>query len=166
MPSLAKQAVQAQLKVNAALEEVAAQMSGAMMYATAEQGLAGTVNGAYFSTPSPNEDEYNILYLNRSGVAEEQARYPSAVALQEMKSLLRPMDGTNVYDLLDDMGFVWGDISTTGFNLPGLSVSQVVDEGLSLSDKGGFMIMESTSGQTSLGCNDLARGSLPWVVAG
>ncbi|WP_413052126.1 hypothetical protein [Pseudomonas bubulae] len=78
LPTLAKQAVQAQAKVTASLQEVAAQMAGAMTYSTTTQGLAGTQNGGYFSVPSPNASESLILYKNAAGVASEEKRYPSS----------------------------------------------------------------------------------------
>lgn len=78
VPSLAKQALLAQNKVNGALENIAAQLAGAMVYSTVALGLAATVNGAYFSVVSANASEYTILYRNESGVAVEKKRYPSA----------------------------------------------------------------------------------------
>ena len=87
VPTLAKQAVLAQAKVTASLAEVASQMAGAMTYATTAQGLAGTSNGGYFSVPSASSQEYLILYKNAAGVAEEKARYPSAVAAQRATGL-------------------------------------------------------------------------------
>ena len=78
VPTLAKQAVQAQAKVTASLQEVAAQMAGAMTYSTTALGLAGTQNGGYFSVPSPNAIESLILYKNTAGVAVEVKRYPSS----------------------------------------------------------------------------------------
>lgn len=81
VPSFAKQAVLAQAKVTSALVDVAAQMAGAMTYASTAAGLASTVNGAYFSVPSPETAEYIILYKNVAGSAVEQKRYPAASAL-------------------------------------------------------------------------------------
>ena len=54
----------------------AAQLS-AGVYATTAAGLAATTNGQYFSVPSSSSSEYLILYLNSSGTAVEQKRYPS-----------------------------------------------------------------------------------------
>lgn len=78
VPSLAKQVVLAQNKVNGALENVASQLAGAMVYSTVALGLAGTVSGAYFSVVSASATEYIILYRNESGVAVEKKRYSSA----------------------------------------------------------------------------------------
>lgn len=86
VPSLAKQAVLAQAKVTSALVDVAAQMAGAMTYASIAAGLANTVNGAYFSVPSPEAAEYIILYRNVAGSAVEQKRYPTASALSSAVS--------------------------------------------------------------------------------
>ncbi len=79
VPSLARQAVLAQDKVNLALENVAVQLAGAMVYSTVALGLAATVNGAYFSVVSANASEYVTLYRNESGVAAPKKVYPSAL---------------------------------------------------------------------------------------
>lgn len=78
VPSLAKQAVLAQRKVNSALEEVASQMAGAMTFPTVAAGLAGTTSGSYFSVPSLNDDEFLVMYLNQGGAPIQQGVYPSA----------------------------------------------------------------------------------------
>ena len=54
-----------------------AQLNGGV-YASISLGIAGTSSGEYFSTISPDSAEYLILYLNSSGTAVEQKRYPSA----------------------------------------------------------------------------------------
>lgn len=81
VPSLAKQAVQGQAKVTAALVEVASQMAGAMTYDTTAIGLLHTVDGGYFSVPSPESTEYLILYQNNAGAALEKDRYPNSKAV-------------------------------------------------------------------------------------
>lgn len=89
LPSLAKQAVQTQEKVTAALSEVASQMAGAMTYADTVLGLEGTVLDGYFSVPSPETDEYLILYRNAGGTAVEVKRYPSALGLKQVADLVQ-----------------------------------------------------------------------------
>ena len=84
VPTLAKQAVKAQEKVTASLEEVAAQMAGAMTYASTAAGLVGTISGGYFSVPSPQSTEYLILYKNNAGAAQEVSRYPSKAAIDNL----------------------------------------------------------------------------------
>ena len=84
LATLAKQAVQAQDKVSAALIDVALQMAGAMTYTTTAAGLAGTVNDGYFSVPSADSNEYLILYQNAAGVAVEKKRYPSVELVNEI----------------------------------------------------------------------------------
>jgi hypothetical protein len=54
-----------------------AQLNGGV-YANTAAGIAATAAGEYFSTISPDSAEYLILYLNSSGAAAEQKRYPSA----------------------------------------------------------------------------------------
>jgi hypothetical protein len=95
VPTIAKQVVLAQDKVSAALIDVAQQMAGAMTYTTTVAGLAGTVNGGYFSVPSPDNNEYLILYQNTAGVAVEKKRYPSVTALSNVTSLVQPYTSTS-----------------------------------------------------------------------
>lgn len=54
-----------------------AQLNGGV-YANTAAGIAATADGEYFSTISPDSAEYLILYLNSSGAAAEQKRYPSS----------------------------------------------------------------------------------------
>lgn len=56
------------------------------VYATTAAGLAATSSGEYFSVPSADSAEYLILYLNSSGTAVEQKRYPSVAALTELQT--------------------------------------------------------------------------------
>jgi hypothetical protein len=51
------------------------------IFASTVAGLAATTSGEYFSVPSGATGEYLILYLNSSGTAVEQKRYPSNAAL-------------------------------------------------------------------------------------
>jgi hypothetical protein len=53
VPSLAKQAVLSQIKVNEALEEVASQLSGAMTFATIALGLQHPLDDGFFSVHRP-----------------------------------------------------------------------------------------------------------------
>ena len=84
VPSLAKQAVQGQEKVAAVLTEVASQLAGAATYDTTELGLLKTVDGGYFSTPSPASKGYLISWRNTAGVAVYQDTYPNAKAVEEI----------------------------------------------------------------------------------
>jgi hypothetical protein len=101
VPTLAKQAVQAQAKVTASLEEVASQMAGALTYGTIALGLAGTSPGGFFSVPSPESSEFLIMYRNDPGGATEVKRYPSTVAITKLSARLprrlpRGMSGTTL----------------------------------------------------------------------
>ncbi len=79
VPSLAKQAVLAQEIITSSLAEVALQMAGAMTYASTALGITGTNHGAFFSVPSPSNNEYLILYQNVGGEAVDTGkRSPSA----------------------------------------------------------------------------------------
>lgn len=89
LPTLAKQAVQSQEKVTAALQEVASQMAGAMTYSTVAKGLLATANGSYFSVPSASNDEYLVLYLNDQGTAVAKKTYPSADVVSVLRDLIK-----------------------------------------------------------------------------
>lgn len=84
VPSLAKQAVQGQEKVTAVLTEVASQLAGATTYDTTELGLLKTVDGGYFSTPSPAKKGYLISWRNTAGEAVYQDTYPNVTAIEEI----------------------------------------------------------------------------------
>ena len=134
VPTLAKQALLAQAKVTASLEEVAAQMAGAMTYVSTAAGLLGTVSGGYFSVPSPDSKEYLILYKNTAGVAQEVSRYPSAQAIDEL--------GIGIMDAeANDMTFAVGDqegysswIQVDGRGLPTRYAAQCIGEQLLAED--------------------------------
>lgn len=97
VPTLAKQAVLAQDKVTASLAEVASQMAGAMTYASTALGLAGTLDGGYFSVPSAENSEYLILYQNVAGVATERKRYPSTAAVAAISTRIDQSEGIGLY---------------------------------------------------------------------
>ena len=84
VPSLAKQAAQGQEKVAAVLTEVASQLAGAATYDTTELGLLKTVDGGYFSTPSPAKKGYLISWRNTAGKAVYQDTYPNVTAIEEI----------------------------------------------------------------------------------
>ena len=65
----------------------AAQLS-AGIYVDISAGLAATVPGTHFSVPSPDTDEYLILYKNTAGAAVEVKRYPSATALKATQEVV------------------------------------------------------------------------------
>jgi hypothetical protein len=83
VPSLARQALLADNKIGLALQDVAAQMAGAMTYTTVSAGLAAVPNGGFFSVPSADSNEYLISYQNVAGVAVEKGRYPSSKAVSD-----------------------------------------------------------------------------------
>lgn len=65
----------------------AAQLS-AGIYDTTALGLAATTTGKYFSTPSPDNTEYLILYQNVTGTALEKSRYPSVKTVSQLKTFV------------------------------------------------------------------------------
>jgi lysophospholipase L1-like esterase len=72
-----------------AIADLATQMSGALIYSTVALGLAGTIAGGHFSVLAPDAAEYLILYRNQAGVAIEEKRYPSKVALDLINRLMQ-----------------------------------------------------------------------------
>ena len=84
VPCLAKQARLGQEQVASALEDVAAQMAGAMIYLTTVAGLAGTVPGGFFSVISAANTDYIDLYQNVAGVATFKKTYPSAQRVDQV----------------------------------------------------------------------------------
>ena len=107
VPSLAKQAVQGQAKVTASLAEIASQMAGAMTYANIAFGLAGTLDGGFFSVPSSEDREYLILYKNNAGVAEEQKRYPSSEVVERLEDGNFDKVGLRMVSLSVESGYSW-----------------------------------------------------------
>lgn len=101
VPSIAMQAKTTKESVMSALENVAAQMAGAMIYKDTAAGLLGTIDGAFFSVPSANDQEYLILYQNNNGVAEERARYPSAAAAMNALIMARVAFGMSISESID-----------------------------------------------------------------
>lgn len=71
------------------LADLSTQMSGAMIYSNVDLGLAGTSPGGHFSVLAPDSSEYLILYRNQAGVAIEEKRYPSKVALDLINRLMQ-----------------------------------------------------------------------------
>jgi hypothetical protein len=68
------------------------------IFASTAAGISGTTNGQYFSVPSGSASEYLILYLNSSGTAVEQKRYPSILYFQDL--IATPVSGVE-YALQD-----------------------------------------------------------------
>lgn len=123
LPSLAKQAVQAQEKVTVALTEVASQMAGAMTYESIALGLLGTQTGGYFSVPSLESDEFLILYKNAAGVAQEIDRYPNAEKIARLDSMFGQTEQVSILSVLDPEGFVGFDVSPDKIETKNLSLS-------------------------------------------
>jgi len=117
VPSLAKQVVQGQEKVTAVLTEVASQLAGAATYDTTELGLLKTVDGGYFSTPSPASKGYLILWRNTGGVADYQDTYPNATAVNDVLGLISPSSSAPDIgaSVADADGFELLHVHTDGF---------------------------------------------------
>lgn len=138
-------------------------MASTGTFITVDDGLEATngtgTNNRFFTVPEAG-NTYETRYRNDAGVAVQVGRISSAEAVDTVLSMLRPIEGTALYDLLDDLGFVWGDINVDGFNLPGLSVQADPAAGTKILDGNGFLIMEDTAAGTSLGA--LAWREIPY----
>ena len=85
VPTLAKQAVLAQAKVTASLEEVASQLAGSMTYKTTALGIAATQPGGLFGVLSPSNKEYVLIYENVANVPVATGKsYPSPEAVEDI----------------------------------------------------------------------------------
>jgi hypothetical protein len=93
VPSLAKQAVQAEAKVTAVLEEVASQLAGSATYTSIEKALVSTGHGAIFGVLSPSNKEYVLIYENVDNVAVPTGKsYSSAEFVDELARRILRME--------------------------------------------------------------------------
>ena len=75
----------------------------------------------------------------------------AADAFKTALSMISPVDGPALYDFLDELGFVWGSIFLDGIDLPGFAVTKKPENGTTIQDAEGFVIMEDSPDGTSLG---------------
>jgi len=124
VPTYAKQAVQAQAKVTAVLEEVSTGLAGASSFDSIEEGLAATTEGGSFSVRDPSSDIYLTSYVNRGGVATDAKRYPSADALDRVASSIRQnYSASRPFFTVEDEG---------GYPAFSVSPGQIASQGLLL----------------------------------
>lgn len=106
VPTLAKQAVQGQAKITAALVEVASQLAGSMSYKNTAAGLQGTNPGGFFSVPVVGSNTAMVIYENVNNVAVEYARMSSAKAVDEIAektdAIEQASDPFNTFSVVDD----------------------------------------------------------------
>lgn len=114
-------------------------------YPTVADGLAETngsgTNNRFFTVPG-TDATYETRYRNDAGVAVQVGRVSSADAIESVLGLVNAVDGSLLYYLLDDLGFAWGSISSTGFDLPGMAAKQKEQEGTSMLDPSDFLIFD------------------------
>ena len=121
------------------LSDLAAQMSGALVYTSKALGLSGTLNGGYFSVISPNSDEYISLYRNDSGTATYVDSYPNATKVRSVANDVGELD-VRITGAQESITGISQEVSIISTNLvetqDGLvSLSEAVDGvSLSLSD--------------------------------
>lgn len=156
-----------------------AAQNAAGLFPDTAAGITGTTSGEYFFTPSSESAQFTILWRNNAGVPDLVQVSPSAGAVQEaigaadsaaaevsaLQELIKP-ESSELYDLRDDLGFLWGQIQEHGFDLPGMSVKPLTSEETSLLDNDGFLILEDTPEGTSIGPLDVHKTSMPglWAI--
>ena len=124
-----------------AISDLATQMAGAMIYTTLADGLAGTVNGSYFSVLSTATEGYVDLYRNNAGAAVLVDTYPNSTALASVAGLVKANDGDAIaHSFEDGFGFVLAQLLKNGtLDLRGGTIAAVGD-GFEVADKNGFML--------------------------
>lgn len=100
-----------------AVADLAAQMSGAMIYSSIELGLEGTVDDGHFSVTSPVSDEYLSLYRNDGGTAVFVDSYPNASKVRAVSDEVIAVDSK-----------VDGMLSKTSYSSPEVETLVVTDE--------------------------------------
>ncbi|KAB0504691.1 hypothetical protein [Pseudomonas moorei] len=136
-----------------AISDLAAQMSGAMVYLSVAAGLAGTVAGGYFSVVAAGVEEYVILYRNEAGTALEIKRYPAASALAAMRELIDFNNGEAgdiACSFLDSNRFTLLKLMVDGA-LDMLSAKlRNAGDGLEVSDASGFLFARLGAGGSDI----------------
>lgn len=147
-------AANAEASATSASSSVSLAAAATNPFPTVEEGIANTsgtgATDRFFSVPGA-EGELSILYRNDDGVPTVIGRAPSLEALQAVLTFVQQIDSSSLYLLLDELGFMWGEITESGFDIPGLSVLQTDRPGTTLLGKDGFAIMEDSEEGTSLG---------------
>lgn len=130
----------------------AAQLA-AGVYATTAAGLAATTNGQYFNVPASSANDSLILYLNSSGTAVEQKRYPSTLVTDQLL-------------MQAPAGYAWSVVDKSGLAAFGLSTDGTAKAAKFESTE--FKSSTVQADQLNLG-NDAARNQAPvgwsWMVA-
>lgn len=115
VPSLAKQAVQGQAKVTAALEEVASGLSGAMSFTTTAKGLLATQPGELFGVLSPSNKKYVDIYENVANVAVPTGKsYPSGLLVEAIEAGDFGGLGLQMKALAKETGYAWALVDSAG----------------------------------------------------
>ncbi|MDD2005608.1 SGNH/GDSL hydrolase family protein [Pseudomonas putida] len=158
VPSLAKQAVMSQNKVNAALEEVSAQMAGAMVKTSIAKGLEDTVDGGYFSVPSADSKEYLVLYLNSAGTAIPQKIYPSAEALTTINELISTTAvESQIATLTDEEGGVHLSLTSRRLQVEAFELESTDSTATFIGDEEGGTTFYTDENRTVVGLLEVER---------
>jgi hypothetical protein len=164
VPSLAKQALLSQNKVNAALEEVSTQMAGAMTKPSIAIGLETTVDGGYFSVPSPDNNEYLVLYLNSAGTAVYQKTYPSAEALTTINELIGTSNvESQIATITDEEGGVHLSLTSKRLQAEAFELESTDTPAAMIADDEGNITLFSDENRTVVGLFEVERTDKPGV---
>jgi|GEM_PF-682616 len=133
-------------------------------YGSIEEGMLETADGKLFQVLSPTNMEYLILYRNVAGAAVEQRRYPSALAIDAVSSLISGDQNNSLFlNLNDAEGGVLGDISTKGLSILGLEIHQS-DDFSGIYDDDGAVILHSDKDRILLGGLEIKPSSYPGIA--
>ncbi len=133
----------------------AASIATGAIYPDTATGLAAVGEGGYFSVPSPDSDEYLILYRDVAGVATEIKRYPSKAVLDEIKAVVSPASSspTKLFEFLDKLKKLIAYIDDTGT----FAVNRVLAKAGFVLGVKGREILTDPNPQTFLAVMDKAR---------
>ena len=138
------------------LADLAAQMSGSLIYTTLALGLAGTGSGGYFSVTSQEELEYIVLYRNDAGIAVEIDRYPNTAAIRavidnidqvaQTREVLSIVDevGFSMFSVLDDgtFGTKQNSLGADGIKNSAVDILALPGDSVLLVDEFGFVVAD------------------------
>lgn len=132
----------------------AARAAARTIFPNTAAGLAATTDGDYFSVPSPDEDEYLILYRNDSGSAVEIRRYPSIEAIAALAPIERPTFIGGVRTPLANIGDAALTETEGGFAIEDADGNRVLEIG----PDGATRMVQANAEKVSVGQSSLTEG--------
>lgn len=145
------------------IADLATQMYGSMIYTSVALGLAGTVDGGYFSVPSSEDDEYIVLYRNSTGAAVEVGSVPSRQAVEAIKEKIDTFNSQVVaHQFEDENRFVLMKLMASG--VLELLGGEIKSEGLSFTDQSGNEVARIAAEQSDINGFVVERTDTPGIV--